>query len=311
MTNHQKLRGLIWLSIAAALITLAMKSTAYFLTGSVSLLSDALESCINLLAALTAFFSLWYASRPVDATHTYGHEKIEYLSSGFEGTLILVAGGGIIWAAVRRLIAPEPLEAIGLGTGIALAASLVNFVVARMLLRAGKKHQAIILEADGQHLMSDVFTSVGVVAGLGVVWLTGWEILDPIIAIAVALNISWTGIGLMRRSFNGLMDHALPADEQEALRQAVLAQLPAGTNFHAVRTRQAGARRFADFHLLVPGATSVREGHELAERIEAALRSLFPTLEVTIHIEPIEAMAAWTDNVLAGIEPVNPTRTKS
>jgi cation diffusion facilitator family transporter len=308
MSNHH-FRSIIWFSVAAALITLAMKSTAYYLTGSVGLLSDALESCINLVAAITAFLSLWYASRPVDATHTYGHEKIEYFSSGLEGVLILVAGGGIIWAAVRRLIIREPLEAIGLGTGIALAASVVNLVVARMLLRAGKKHQSIILEADGQHLMSDVWTSVGVVAGLCIVWLTGWEILDPIIAIGVALNIAWTGIVLIRRSFNGLMDHALPAMEQEAFRQAVVAQLPPGTNFHALRTRQAGARRFADFHLLVPGHLNVQEAHDLAERIEGALRVLFPMLEVTIHIEPIEAREAWSDNILAGIEPENPTRT--
>jgi cation diffusion facilitator family transporter len=308
MTNHQ-MRRLIWFSIAAALITLAMKSAAYILTGSVGLLSDALESCINLVAAVTAFISLWYAARPVDATHTYGHEKIEYFSCGIEGVLILVAGGGIIWAAVRRLIGREPLESIGLGAGIALAASLVNFVVARMLLRDGKKHQSIILEADGQHLMADVWTSVGVVVGLCIVWMTGWEILDPLIAIAVALNIGWTGIVLIQRSFNGLMDHALPAEEQETFRQAVLAQLPVGTNFHALRTRQAGARRFADFHLLVPGHLSVQEAHALAEKIEIALRALFPTLEVTIHIEPIEAQEAWSDNVLAGIEPAHPTRS--
>ncbi len=307
--SNQHFRGIIWFSIAAALITMAMKSTAYFLTGSISLFSDALESCINLLAAVAAFFSLWYAARPVDATHTYGHEKIEYFSSGLEGALIIVAGGGIIWAAVRRLIIREPLEAIGIGTLIALLASFVNLAVARMLLRAGKKHQSIILEADGQHLMSDVWTSVAVVGGLTVVWLTGWEILDPIIAIAVALNIAWTGVNLIRRSFDGLMDHALPAAEQEAFRQAVVSQLPAGTNFHALRTRQAGARRFADFHLLVPGNSSVQESHDLAERIETALRTLFPTLEVTIHIEPIEAKEAWTDHALAGIEPANPTRT--
>jgi cation diffusion facilitator family transporter len=309
MSNHH-FRGLIWFSIAAALITMAMKSTAYFLTGSISLFSDALESCINLLAAVAALFSLWYAARPVDATHTYGHEKIEYFSSGLEGALIIVAGGGIIWTAVRRLIVREPLEAIGVGTLIALLASFVNLAVARILLHAGKKHQSIILEADGQHLMSDVWTSIAVVGGLMVVWMTGWEILDPIIAIAVALNIAWTGINLIRRSFDGLMDHALPAAEQEAFRQAVLSQLPAGTNFHALRTRQAGARRFADFHLLVPGNMSVQDGHDLAQRIEVALRSLFSTLEVTIHIEPIEAKEAWSDNVLEGIEPVNPTRSE-
>jgi cation diffusion facilitator family transporter len=304
--HSPRLRAVISLSIAAAVITIGMKSTAYFLTGSVGLLSDALESFINLLAALTAYFSLWYAARPVDATHTYGHEKIEYFSSGLEGMFILSAAVGIIWTAVRRLIAPAPLEALGLGMAIALGASLVNLVVARILIVEGRKHQSIILEADGKHLMTDVWTSVAVVVAIGLVWLTGWLVLDPVIAIAVALNIGWTGYGLIQRSFNGLMDHALPAEEQERFRAAVQSQLPAGTSFHAVRTRQAGARRFADFHLLVPGTTCVREAHELAERIEEALRGLFPALEVTIHIEPIEAQESWSDNALAGIEPVTP-----
>ena len=301
--NSPRLRALISLSIAAAIITLGMKSAAYLLTGSVGLLSDALESCINLLAAVTAYFSLWYSARPVDATHTYGHEKIEYFSSGLEGALILVAGLGIVWTAIQRLIEPTPLDALGLGTALALGASLVNFTVARILLRAGKKYHSIVLEADGQHLMTDVWTSIGVVAGLGVVSLTGWTVLDPILAIAVALNIFWTGFRLMRRSFNGLMDHALPESEQEQFRAAVKAQLPHGMMFHALRTRQAGARRFADFHLLVPGKMSVREAHDLAERIENALRGLLPNLEVTIHIEPIEALESWSDNPLVGIEP--------
>ncbi len=186
--NPPRLRALILLSIAAALITIVMKSAAYLLTGSVGLLSDALESCINLLAAVTAYVSLWYAARPVDATHTYGHEKIEFFSSGLEGMLILVAGLAIVVTAVHRLITYTPIVELGLGTLIALAASLVNLFVARMLLRVGKVHQSIVLEADGQHLMTDVWTSVAVVGGLGIVWLTGWEILDPIIAILVAAS---------------------------------------------------------------------------------------------------------------------------
>ena len=287
----------------AALITLGMKSIAYALTGSVGLLSEVLESFINLFAALSAYFSLWYSARPVDATHTYGHEKIEYFSSGLEGGLILVAGVGIVWIAIYRFFVHVPLKSMELGIVFALIASLVNLIVAIVLLRAGKKYNSIILEADGLHLLTDVWTTVGVVIGLAIVWATGWELLDPIIAMLVAINIGWTGVGLMRRSFNGLMDHALPEEEQEKLRSAVHARLPAGMSFHALRTRQAGARRFADFHLLVPGKMSVRDAHDLSDQIESSLQTLFPAIEVTIHIEPIEALEAWSDNALAGIEP--------
>jgi cation diffusion facilitator family transporter len=307
--NSPRLRGLIVLSIAAALITLAMKTIAYLLTDSVGLLSDALESCINLLAAVTAYVTLRYAAMPVDATHTYGHEKIEYFSSGLEGALIVVAGIGTIVAVVARLLAPAPLEQLGLGMAIAVVASVINFFVGRLLIHVGRAQRSIVLEADGQHLMSDVVTSAGVVAGLGVVWLTGWQMLDPLIAICVGLNIGWTGLRLVRRSFDGLMDHALPAEEQEKVRAVVRAQLPAGMLFHALRTREAGARRFADFHLLVPGALSVRAAHDVADQIENELKALFPTLETTIHIEPIEALEAWNDNALAGIEP--PSEVKS
>jgi len=297
------LRGYILLSVAAAVFTLGLKSVAYLLTGSVGLLSDALESCINLLAAVTAYFCLWYASRPVDATHTYGHEKIEYLSSGLEGVLIFMAGVGIIIAAVPRFYHPVPLSDIGLGASIALVATLANLVVGRLLIRAGRKHHSIVLESDGQHLMSDVWTSVGVVASLGMIWLTGWQMLDPIVAILVAINVGWTGLHLIVRSFNGLMDHAIDADELRKFREAVQAELPAGMMFHALRTRQAGARRFADFHLLVPGKMSVSDAHDVAERIEKVLRDLFPVLESTIHIEPIEAAESYDDNPLRDIEP--------
>jgi cation diffusion facilitator family transporter len=294
----------IVLSIAAALITLAMKSTAYVLTDSVGLLSDAVESLVNLVAALTALVCLWYASQPVDPSHTYGHEKIEYFSSGIEGMLILVAAGGIVWYAVERLISPTELNRLEIGTLVALAASLVNFAVAQVLLRVGKKHESIVLEADGQHLMTDVWTSVAVVAGLFVVWLLGpgWEWLDPVIALGVACNIVWTAVALMLRSFNGLMDHALPEEEQARIRAAIRAQLEPSMTFHALRTRQAGAHRFADFHLLVPGAWSVQTAHDLTGKIERAVESALPGLEVTVHIEPIEEKASWEDSALLAVE---------
>src|SRR5262245_12225069 len=205
-------------SIGAAVLTLLLKATAYRLTGSVGLLSDAAESGVNLVAAVTALVSLWYAAQPVDVNHTYGHKKIEFFSSGLEGVLIIVAAGGIAWYAVRRLFVPQPLEALGVGTVVALAASAVNLVVARWLLRTGRRYGSIVLEADGHHLMTDVWTSVAVVTGLALVALTGVEALDPLVALLMAGNILRTGWGLVTRSFNGLMDHALPADEQEVVR---------------------------------------------------------------------------------------------
>jgi cation diffusion facilitator family transporter len=292
------LRWPILLSIIAAILTIGMKSTAYALTGSVGLLSDALESGINLLAAVAAYFSLLYSARPADPTHTYGHEKIEYLSSGLEGTLIVIAGLGTAGYAIRRLLVPEPLADLEIGTLIALAASGVNLFVARILLRQGRKHRSIVLEADGKHLMSDVFTSIGVVAGLGLVLVTKLEWLDPVIAIAVGLNIVWTGSELILRSFNGLMDHSLPPVDQELIRSVIRANLPAGAEFHAVRTRQAGARRFVEFHLLVDGDVSVREAHHLAHRIEAALVDALPGLEVVIHVEPVDESESFEPDML-------------
>jgi cation diffusion facilitator family transporter len=289
---------LLLLSILAAIVTLGLKAVAYWLTDSVGLLSDAVESLVNLVAAATAFVSLQYAARPVDATHTYGHEKIEFFSSGLEGTLIFVAAGGIIYFAVRRLIKPEPLEPLGLGLLISILAAGINGVVGFLLLRAGRKHNAIILEADGKHLLTDVWTSAGVVAALGVVELTKLTILDPIIALFVAANILWTGFDLMRRSFNGLMDHALPEEELATVRAAIESHLGPHMAFHALRTRRAGSRRFVDFHLLVPGKMSVREGHALSHRIEDALKEW----EVTVHIEPIEEKQAWEDSPLLPVE---------
>src|SRR5262249_1505230 len=233
---------------------------------------------------------------------TYGHEKIEFFSSGLEGILILVAAAAIAWYALNRLLVPEPLEALGLGTAVALAASLMNLAVARVLLRVGRAQRSIVLEANGRHLMTDGWTPAGVVAGLGLVALTGVEVLDPLIALAVAANIVWTGFDLVRRSFNGLMDHALPLEEQAAVRAAVEAQLEPGMDYHALRTRQAGSRRFADFHLLVPGALSVRRAHEFTGRVEEAVRAALPGIEVTVHIEPIEERAAWEDSALLPLE---------
>jgi cation diffusion facilitator family transporter len=303
----RRLQSIILLSVAAAVVTLALKTLAYFLTRSVGLLSDAAETIVNLLAAATAYVSLHYAARPVDETHTYGHEKIEFFSSGIEGVLILAAAGLIAWYAVGRLISGEKPDELGAGIAIVLVTAVINGAVAQVLLRYGRKHHSIVLEADGRHLMTDVWTSAGVVAGLSLVWLTEWinrpfYQLDPIIALLVAANIVWTGFDLIRRSFNGLMDHALPEPEQAALRNAIESHLGPGMTYHALRTRQAGSHRFVDFHLLVPGHYTVQHAHELTEVIENALRATLPGLEVSVHIEPIEEPAAYQDSALVPLE---------
>ncbi|MFO0798790.1 MAG: cation diffusion facilitator family transporter [Gemmataceae bacterium] len=292
------LRWPLKLSIAAAVVTIGMKATAYAVTGSVGLFSDALESGVNLFTAVAAYLSLLYAARPADPDHAYGHEKIEYLSSGLEGSLVLAAGLGTAGYAVRRLIYPEPITNLELGTAIALAASAVNFAVARVLLHHGRKHRSIVLEADGHHLMSDVWTSVGVVAGIGLVLLTGYQWLDPVVAAAVGLNITWTGGELIRRSFDGLMDHALPTADQDQIRAVIAARLPPGATFHALRTRQAGARRFAEFHLLVAGDQTVRAAHHLGHEIESALVDALPGLEVLFHVEPVDERGSWEGEYL-------------
>jgi cation diffusion facilitator family transporter len=290
------------LSIAAAVLNLGLKSAAYHVTGSVGLLADAGESVVNLVAALAALLSLWYAARPADVEHTYGHEKIEFFSSGLEGMLILVAACAIAWYAVRRLFVPRQLEALDVGSGFALLAILVNLGVGLLLLRAGRRAQSIVLEADGRHLMADVYTSAGVLLGLGLYWLTRLAWIDTAIALAVAGYIGWTAFGLIRRSFDGLMDRALPEEEQAKVRTAIEGLLAPGMDYHALRTRRAGARRFADFHLLVPGVFTVRRAHEIIGRIEEAVRAALPGTEVTIHVEPIEERAAWEDSALLPLE---------
>jgi len=287
-----------WLSIAAAIVTIGLKAAAYLLTGSVGLLSDALESGVNLVAAIMALAMLTVAARPPDEEHAYGHDKAEYFSSGVEGALILVAAISIVWTALPRLISPQPIEQAGLGLGVSVAASLVNLGVAQVLKQAGRRYSSITLEADAAHLMTDVWTSVGVLAAVGLVAVTGWQRLDPVIALVVAANIIWSGFHLLRRSALGLMDTALP----EAQRQAVLAiqerYAAEGVQFHALRTRESGARAFVSMHVLVPGGWTVQHGHALLERVEAEVRQAVPNVTVFTHLESLDDPASWVDTQL-------------
>jgi cation diffusion facilitator family transporter len=284
-----------WLSIAAALTTIVLKAAAYAVTGSVGLLSDALESGVNLVAAIIALWALRVAAAPPDAEHPHGHDKAEYFSSGAEGALIFVAAVLIVASAVPRLLAPRELETVGLGLAVSVGASVVNLVVARVLLRAGRANRSIALEADGHHLMTDVWTSAGVIVGVGLVELTGVKVLDPLVAIAVAVHILWTGYGLVRRSVRGLMDPSLPADERLAIEAALDTVRSAGATWHALRTRQSGARRFAAVHVLVPGAWTVERAHDLAEEVEERIRVALHPIEVVVHLEPLEDPRAWRD----------------
>ena len=281
-------RKFILLSIGASVVTMALKIGAYLFTGSVSLLSDAMESCVNLAAALVAFMALSIADRPADKSHSYGHDKAEYFSSGVEGSLILVAAVLIIYAAVRRFSHPAQLTDLGVGLAIALAASGINFGVSRLMLRMAKRYDSISLEADAQHLMTDVWTSVGVVAALGIVVFAPpeWVILDPVIAILVGLNIIRTGVNLVRRSMAGLMDSSLSGQEIQQIEDAIHASLDPGTAFHGLRTRKSGSRRFVELHVTVPGNLSVAEGHDRCERIEAAIENRLPKTSVATHLEP-------------------------
>lgn len=284
-----------WLSIAAAVATIFLKGIAWQLTGSVGLLSDAIESFVNLAGALMALGMLTIAAWPPDDGHAHGHDKAEYFSSAFEGLLIFFAALSIAWAAVRRLLDPQPLDAVGIGLVVSALASVINLGVARILLRAGKEFHSITLEADARHLMTDVWTSVGVIAGVALVALTGWWWLDPVIALAVAGNIVFTGWTLMRRSADGLMDASLPAEQVQQINTVLDAYRARGFGFHALRTRQAGRRAFVTLHLLVPGTWTVTQGHDLAEALEAELRLVIPNLHATLHVEPIDDPASLAD----------------
>ncbi len=298
-----------WLSIAASIVIICLKGYAYWVTDSVGLLSDALESIVNLVSACVALVVLTIAARPADDDHPYGHDKAEYFSSGLEGGLILVAAIGIAAAAVERLLHPRALEQIGVGLAVSLVATVINFVVARVLLSAGRGHDSITLEADGHHLMTDVWTSIGVIVGVGAVALTGWSWLDPAVALAVAANIVWTGGMLLRRSTLGLMDTALPASELDVIKAVLERYRSEGIAYHALRTRRAAARRFVSMHVLVPGLWTVQRGHDLLERVEDEIREQLPNTTMTIHLEPIEDPRSWSD---AAIEPVStPNRSEA
>ncbi len=284
-----------WLSIAAALVTITLKTGAYLLTGSVGLLSDAAESVVNLVAAFVALIALRVAAQPKDDDHHFGHSKAEYFSAAVEGVMILVAALVIIWAAVGRFLHPSAIENVGVGLGVSVAASLVNGAVAVVLMRAGRAHRSITLTADGKHLLTDVWTSVGVVVGVLLVALTGWLRLDPIIAFAVGCNIIWTGWHLVAQSVDGLMDRAMSAESHERL-TGVLGEF-SGTevHFHGIRTRESGHQQFVSMHVLVPGQWSVQRGHDLLEDVEARLHAEFDHLEVLTHLEPREDPRAYGD----------------
>ncbi len=278
------------LSIATSIATLGLKFGAYFLTGSVSLLSDALEALVNLAAGLVALTALTIAEQPADDRHTYGHDKAEYFSTGVEGTLILFAAGSIIYAGWSRFAHPAPLENLGWGIAVGLLAAAMNYTTARLMLKVAAKHDSVTIEADAKHLLTDVWTSAGVLGGLLViVFLPGWQILDPLIAIVVGLHIIVTGVDLLRRSIDGLMDAALSPREIRKTEELIRAGLPEGASFHALRTRKAGATRFVEFHLTVPGETSVRASHALCDRLEESIASHLAMASVTIHVEPQEA----------------------
>ena len=288
-----------WLSVAAAVATIGLKTVAWWLTDSVGLLSDALESLVNLAAALLALSMLRLAASPPDENYPYGFSKAEYFSAGIEGALIVLAAAGIVWAALPRLIAPRALEMPFSGLTLTIAASAINFAVGAALLRAGREHHSITLEADGRHLMTDVWTSAAVIAGVALVYVTGWLRLDPLIALAVSLHILWTGFGLVGRSVRGLLDPAISAQDQGEVNKLIAEYSRRyGVSFHALRTRQAGARRFVSFHLLVPDAWTVAQAHQLSEEIEARMRAMVPNAAIFTHIEPISDPASYDDQEL-------------
>ncbi|GAA1170373.1 cation diffusion facilitator family transporter [Ornithinimicrobium humiphilum] len=297
-TRHpqpEDLTRFAWLSIAAALVTIGLKSSAWLMTGSVGLLSDAAESLVNLVAAVVALVALRVALRPPDANHHFGHSKAEYFSAAVEGLMIFIAAALILMTSVQRFLDPQPLENLGIGLAVSVLASVVNGTVAWILIRAGRKHRSIVLTADGRHLLTDVWTSVGVVAGVGLVWLTGWDRLDPIVAFAVGLNILVTGWNLIRSSTAGLMDVSLPKEDNDRIREILEGWTSEEVQFHAVRTRESGHRRFMEMHLLVPGEWTVKRGHDLSEDIIESLMEAYPDLRVSCHLEPIEDPRSYED----------------
>jgi len=298
MPAREGLTRYAWLSVLTAIVIILFKVAAYLLTGSIGFLSDALESGANIIAAIITLVALIVAARPPDREHTFGHSKAEYLSSGAEGTLILFAAIMIAVQAVQRLLDPQPLAQVGLGVGVSAVAAAINFGVARVLLRAGARHRSAALTADAHHLLTDVWTSLGVIVAVALVGLTGWLWLDPIIGLLVALQIILTGLKLVRGSINGLLDASLPAEEVAQVVAILDGYAPRGVGYHALRTRQAGAQRFVSFHLLVPGSWSVQQGHELLEDIERDIRRELEPVNVLGHIEPREDPVSLEDDAL-------------
>lgn len=296
MKTRASLTRFAWLSIGAAVATISLKTVAYSLTGSVGLLSDAIESVVNLAGAVMALIMLTIAARPADDDHVYGHSKAEYFASLVEGILILTAAAGIFSTAINRLFHPAALQELGIGLGVSVAASIINFVVARILLKQGRIRNSISLEADAHHLMTDVWTSAGVISGVAIAGFTGWIILDPVLAILVALNIVWTSLQLIRRSVGGLMDAALPEQEQKLIQEVMKKYNLRGVSFHALRTREAAARRFVSVHMLVPGKWTVHDAHHVAEDFESDVRAaLGGVITVFTHLEPAEDELSMED----------------
>jgi cation diffusion facilitator family transporter len=294
-----QLHRFAWISIVAALITIVLKFAAWWVTDSVGLLSDALESFVNLVGAIAALVALWYASREPDQEHAYGHAKAEYFSSGLEGALILLAAISIIYTSIRRLIDPSEVESAGLGVAIAAAAAVVNLIASKWIQRAGEHHNSIALEADARHLMTDVLTTAGVIIGIALIQVTGWSRLDPIIALIVAVNIIKVGVDLMKRSMLGLLDTALPPEDVDRI-ESVLDQYRQKDHIqaHALRTRQAGQRRFGSVHILVPGDWTVHRGHQLAEQIEREIQDAVPGIMMVTHLESLDDPRSWDDTEL-------------
>jgi cation diffusion facilitator family transporter len=301
--NDPRLFRLLWLSIAAAVATITLKTAAWRLTGSVGLLSDAAESVVNLVAAVVAMAALRWAVKPADEDHAFGHAKAEYFSAGVEGALILVAALTIAATAVDRLIHPQAIQDVGVGLAVSAVASLINLAVGWRLLHAGREQRSIVLEADGKHLMTDVWTSVGVIAGVAAVALTGWERLDAVVALAVAINIVVAGTGLLRRSAGGLMDRALSDPERDHIAEVLERFEREGIRFHALRTRQAGQRAFVSVHVLVPGEWTVQRGHDVVEHLESELRARLPYATVFTHLEPAEDPRSFADATLDRADP--------
>lgn len=296
-------RNYALLSVLASLVTLALKFGAFWVTGSVSLLSDAMETFVNVAASIVAVIALTIAYKPANKTYTYGHDKAEYFAGGLEGGLILVAAVGIVYSAMGRLLSPVPLDNLALGIGISALAGIINLVVARIMLKASRHFDSITLEGDAKHLMADVWTSAGVIAGIGIIMLRpDWVILDPIIAIVVAMNITRSGFSLIKRSLKGLMDISLPESEIQIVENSIKEHAGEKTQYHGLRSRKSGSRRFIDFHLLLPGSKSIKEGHAICCLIEKDVESRLPNSQVTIHVEPEEDKASWDGDRLGGIE---------